>query len=99
MQLDLLWITAALLASGPVLTLCVPLNVMSAPNLLRVGTTENVFVEAQDYTGGDIPVRVVVKNHPRKNIELASKQVLLSANNNFQELVDIKVSTAKPGTC
>uniref|UniRef100_A0A8B9JK87 Complement component c3a, duplicate 1 n=1 Tax=Astyanax mexicanus TaxID=7994 RepID=A0A8B9JK87_ASTMX len=66
-------------------------NVMSAPNLLRVGTTENVFVEAQDYTGADIPVRVVVKNHPRKNIELASKQVLLSSNNNFQQLVDIKI--------
>uniref|UniRef100_A0A8B9JNQ7 Complement component c3a, duplicate 1 n=1 Tax=Astyanax mexicanus TaxID=7994 RepID=A0A8B9JNQ7_ASTMX len=64
---------------------------MSAPNLLRVGTTENVFVEAQDYTGADIPVRVVVKNHPRKNIELASKQVLLSSNNNFQQLVDIKI--------
>uniref|UniRef100_W5LK65 Complement C3a, tandem duplicate 2 n=1 Tax=Astyanax mexicanus TaxID=7994 RepID=W5LK65_ASTMX len=95
MQLDLLWITAALLASGPVLTLCAPLNVMSAPNLLRVGTTEKVFVEAQDYTGGDIPVRVVVKNHPQKNIELASKHVLLSANNNFQELVDIKIMENK----
>uniref|UniRef100_A0A8B9JQ87 Complement component c3a, duplicate 1 n=1 Tax=Astyanax mexicanus TaxID=7994 RepID=A0A8B9JQ87_ASTMX len=72
-----------------------PNNVMSAPNLLRVGTTENVFVEAQDYTGADIPVRVVVKNHPRKNIELASKQVLLSSNNNFQQLVDIKIMENK----
>ncbi|KAM9362521.1 complement C3-like [Symphorus nematophorus] len=29
---------------------------MSAPNLLRVGTAENIFVECQDCTGGDIGV-------------------------------------------
>ncbi|KAG7240759.1 hypothetical protein INR49_026531, partial [Caranx melampygus] len=29
---------------------------MSAPNLLRVGTVENIFVECQDCKGGDITI-------------------------------------------
>ncbi|XP_036419632.1 complement C3-like [Colossoma macropomum] len=91
MQVDLLWITAALLSS-PLLTLCDPLNVLSAPNLLRVGSSEKVFVEAQDYAGGDLPVRIVVKNHPQKTIELESKSVALSAANNYQALVEIKIA-------
>ncbi|XP_072513049.1 uncharacterized protein [Salminus brasiliensis] len=94
MQVDLLWITAALLAS-PLLTLCEPLNVMSAPNMLRVGSVENVFVEAQDYNGGALQVRVVVKNHPQKNVELTSKSVSLNAENSYQSLVDIKIPENK----
>ncbi|XP_072513378.1 complement C3-like isoform X2 [Salminus brasiliensis] len=90
MQVDLLWITAALLSS-PLLTLCEPLNVMSAPNILRVGSVENVFVEAQDYRGGELQVRVVVKNHPEKHVDLTSKSVSLNAANNYQSLVDIKI--------
>ncbi|KAL7845320.1 hypothetical protein AOLI_G00235120 [Acnodon oligacanthus] len=66
-------------------------NVLSAPNMLRVGSSENVFVEAQDYAGGDLPVRIVVKNFPRKTIELESKSVVLSAGNNYQALVAIKI--------
>ncbi|XP_036419621.1 complement C3-like, partial [Colossoma macropomum] len=90
-QVDLLWITAALLSS-PLLTLCDPLNVLSAPNMLRVGSSENVFVEAQDYAGGDLPVRIVVKNFPQKTIELESKSVVLSAGNDYQALVAIKIA-------
>ncbi|XP_036419627.1 complement C3-like [Colossoma macropomum] len=89
-QVDLLWITAALLSS-PLLTLCVPLNILSAPNMLRVGTLENIFVEAQDYAGEDIPVRIRVMNHPRKTIQLAFESVVLNAGNNYQKLVPIKI--------
>uniref|UniRef100_A0AAR2J943 NTR domain-containing protein n=1 Tax=Pygocentrus nattereri TaxID=42514 RepID=A0AAR2J943_PYGNA len=94
-QVDLLWITAALLSS-PLLTLCDPLNVLSAPNMLRVGSRENVFVEAQDYAGSALNVRIVVRNHPQKNRELASESVVLSAANNYQALVAIKVKTNDP---
>ncbi|KAL7852208.1 hypothetical protein SRHO_G00179930 [Serrasalmus rhombeus] len=90
MQVHLLWITAALLSS-PLLTLCDPLNILSAPNLLRVGSSEHVFVEAQDYAGGDLNVRIVVKNHPQKNRELVSESVVLSAANNYQALATIKI--------
>ncbi|KAL7852212.1 hypothetical protein SRHO_G00179970 [Serrasalmus rhombeus] len=93
-QVDLLWITAALLSS-PLLTLCDPLNFLSAPNMLRVGSRENVFVEAQDYAGGALNVRIVVRNHPQRNRELASESVVLSAANNYQALVAIKIPENK----
>uniref|UniRef100_A0A673L956 Complement C3-like n=1 Tax=Sinocyclocheilus rhinocerous TaxID=307959 RepID=A0A673L956_9TELE len=51
----------------------------------------NLFVEAQDYTGGDLNVRIIVKNHPKKNLDILSKSVTLTAANNFQILNDIKI--------
>ncbi|KAM3623772.1 uncharacterized protein V6R79_015383 [Siganus canaliculatus] len=67
------------------------LEVMSAPNLLRVGTAENIFVECQDCTGGDIPVQIYVRTHPAKAKLLASKSVTLNSGNNYQALVQIKI--------
>ncbi|KAK9981659.1 hypothetical protein ABG768_001183, partial [Culter alburnus] len=94
MDVKLLWLTVVLLSS-PLLTLCDPLFVLSAPNLLRVGSSENVFVEAQDYSGGNLDVRIVVKNHPKKNLEILSKTVRLTADNNYQILTDIKIPDDK----
>ncbi|XP_048051368.1 complement C3-like isoform X1 [Megalobrama amblycephala] len=91
MDVKLLWLTVVLLSS-PLLTLCDPLFVLSAPNLLRVGSSESVFVEAQDYSeGGNLDVRIVVKNHPKKDKEILSKSVRLTAENNYQILTDIKI--------
>uniref|UniRef100_A0A8C1PZW7 Uncharacterized protein n=1 Tax=Cyprinus carpio TaxID=7962 RepID=A0A8C1PZW7_CYPCA len=90
MEVKLLFLTVVLLSS-PLLTLCDPLFVLSAPNLLRVGSSENVFVEAQDYSGGDLKVEIIVKNHPKKDTELLSKSVKLTADKNFQILTDIKI--------
>lgn len=64
---------------------------MVAPNLLRVGTTEKVFVEAQDYTGDDIQMRISVQNYPQKTSELTFTSVILNAANNYQIVADIKV--------
>lgn len=64
--------------------------VLLAPNLLRVGSSENVFVEAQDYSGEDLNVKIVVKNYPRKNLELVSKWAKLTKDDHFQLLTDIK---------
>uniref|UniRef100_A0A671YQJ8 Complement C3-like n=1 Tax=Sparus aurata TaxID=8175 RepID=A0A671YQJ8_SPAAU len=64
---------------------------MSAPNLLRVGTAENIFVECQDYRGDDISVEIIVMNHPTKAKRLASTTVTLNSSNNFQELAQIKI--------
>ncbi|XP_067258557.1 complement C3-like [Chanodichthys erythropterus] len=94
MDVKLLWLTVVLLSS-PLLTLCDPLFVLSAPNLLRVGSSENVFVEAQDYSGGAFDVRIIVKNHPRKDKEILSKTVTLTADNNYQILTDIKIPDDK----
>ncbi|KAL0202463.1 hypothetical protein M9458_000481, partial [Cirrhinus mrigala] len=49
-----------------------------------------VFVEAQDYSGGAINVKITVKNHPQKDREILSKSVSLTADNNFQILTDIQ---------
>ncbi|KAI7810506.1 putative complement C3 [Triplophysa rosa] len=86
---------AAVILSFPLLTLCEPLYVLLAPNLLRVGSPENVFVEAQDYSGEDLNVKVVVKNYPRKNLELVSKWAKLTKDDHFQLLTDIKIPADK----
>uniref|UniRef100_A0A8C1RL32 Uncharacterized protein n=1 Tax=Cyprinus carpio TaxID=7962 RepID=A0A8C1RL32_CYPCA len=90
MEVKLLFLTVVLLSS-PLLTLCDPLYVLSAPNLLRVGSSENVFVEAQDYSGAAFDVKIIVKNHPKKDKEILSQSVRLTAANNFQILTDIKI--------
>ncbi|XP_053333009.1 complement C3-like [Clarias gariepinus] len=94
MHVDLVWLTAALL-SIPLLTLCDPLNVLVAPNLLRVGTPEKVFVEAQDYSGNELNVKISVRNHPQKTTELASISVILNAANNYQAVSAIKIPDNK----
>lgn len=66
-------------------------KVMSAPNLLRVGTAEQIFVECQDCTGGDIDVSISVWSHPTKDEELANTAVTLNAGNHFQQLGRITV--------
>jgi len=65
---------------------------MSAPNLLRVGTTENIFVECQDCKGVDISVDINVMNHPTKTKKLASTSVTLTSAGSFQMLGKITVN-------
>uniref|UniRef100_A0AAQ4QNB0 Complement component c3a, duplicate 5 n=1 Tax=Gasterosteus aculeatus aculeatus TaxID=481459 RepID=A0AAQ4QNB0_GASAC len=83
-------------AVGSLLVILVNLNfysqkVMSAPNLLRVGTAEQIFVECQDCTGGDINVIISVLSHPTKEEELANTAVTLNAGNHFQQLGRITI--------
>ncbi|XP_029008693.1 complement C3-like [Betta splendens] len=85
-----LWLLASLaFASLTSLADGAPLKVMSAPNLLRVGTAENVFVECQDCSGGDQRVEIIVMNHPTKTKTLTSTTVTLTAANNFQQFGQI----------
>ncbi|KAF7689262.1 hypothetical protein HF521_012615 [Silurus meridionalis] len=74
---------------------CCHRNVLLAPNILRVGTDEKVFVEAQDYSGNDLQVRISIKNYPQKRTELTSASTTLTAANNFQSLVNIKIPDNK----
>lgn len=69
---------------------------MSAPNVLRIETQENVFVECQDCTGhNDIRVEITVMNYPTKSKLLASASVTLNGTNNFQDFGQIKVLANK----
>uniref|UniRef100_A0A667Z722 Complement C3-like n=1 Tax=Myripristis murdjan TaxID=586833 RepID=A0A667Z722_9TELE len=70
------------------------LTVLSAPNLLRVGTPEKIFVECQDCTGADINVEISVMNHPSKSKRLAHKPETLTSQNNFQALSEITLPAA-----
>uniref|UniRef100_A0AAY5K8T8 Complement component c3b, tandem duplicate 2 n=1 Tax=Esox lucius TaxID=8010 RepID=A0AAY5K8T8_ESOLU len=67
------------------------LYVLSAPNLLRVGCTENIFVESQDHTGGPLNVDILVKKFPTQEHLLAIKSVVLDAANNFQSLTQVVI--------
>ncbi|XP_037830566.1 complement C3 [Kryptolebias marmoratus] len=68
-----------------------PLKVLSAPNLLRVGTAENIFVECQDCSGAPINVEIKVMNHPTKSKELVKTSVTLNSDNDFQQLGRITI--------
>uniref|UniRef100_A0A8C9YVX5 Complement C3-like n=1 Tax=Sander lucioperca TaxID=283035 RepID=A0A8C9YVX5_SANLU len=92
MSRTLLWLLASLaFVSQTSLADGAPLKVMSAPNLLRVGTAENIFVECQDCTGENILVDIRVMNHPTKSTTLASTSVTLTSARNFQELGQITI--------
>nr|XP_046262967.1 complement C3-like isoform X2 [Scatophagus argus] len=85
-----LWLLAFLAFSSP--THGSQLEVMSAPNLLRVGSAENIFVEIQDRTlEENINVEIIVMNHPTKAFRLASTSVTLTKRNNFQDFGQITI--------
>jgi len=66
---------------------------MSAPNLLRVGTAENIFVECQDCPDDDtiLTVEITAVSYPTKSKRLSSTTVNLTSENKFQEFGQIKV--------
>ncbi|XP_028449045.1 complement C3 [Perca flavescens] len=69
-----------------------PLKVMSAPNLLRVGTPVNIFVECQDCTGdNNITVEIIVVNYPTKTKRLTSTSVTLTREKKFQDFGQITI--------
>uniref|UniRef100_A0A3B3UEX8 Complement C3-like n=1 Tax=Poecilia latipinna TaxID=48699 RepID=A0A3B3UEX8_9TELE len=71
---------------------CFSREVLSAPNLLRVETTEIIFVEVQDYVQEDaIPVQIKAMNYPMKTKTLASTSVTLNKANNFQSFGKIQI--------
>ncbi|XP_067296789.1 complement C3-like [Pseudorasbora parva] len=81
---------AAVVVSLPLLSLCTPLYILSAPNLLSVGSPEKVFVEAQDYSGASLNVKISVRSS-KDNREVTSTSVSLTSAKNYQDLVEIEV--------
>lgn len=66
-------------------------QVLSAPNILRVGVTENIFVECQDCKE-DMTVNIKVMNFPTKTTILAFTSVNLNSGNKYQALGKVKVN-------
>uniref|UniRef100_A0A8C9U6F4 Complement C3 n=1 Tax=Scleropages formosus TaxID=113540 RepID=A0A8C9U6F4_SCLFO len=69
--------------------------IMSAPNALRVGSKENVFVEAQEYTGAPVEVTITAKEFPAKLREFLNHKVTLNSDNSYQALQEIMDSNKK----
>ncbi|KAF5890919.1 complement C3-like, partial [Clarias magur] len=66
--------------------------IMSAPQILRVGSEERVLVEVQDYNAKDsMKVHVRVMNFPSKHTDLGNYLLTLDSNNKYQALVNIKI--------
>ncbi|KAE8300817.1 Complement C3 Complement C3 beta chain Complement C3 alpha chain [Larimichthys crocea] len=67
-------------------------KLMAAPNVLRVGTPENIFVECQDCTDdNDIRVEIIAITYPTKSKRLASTSVTLTRAKSFQDFGQIKI--------
>uniref|UniRef100_A0A8D0CN35 Complement C3 n=1 Tax=Scleropages formosus TaxID=113540 RepID=A0A8D0CN35_SCLFO len=64
-------------------------TVSIAPNMLRVGSKENVFVEAQEYTGAPVEVTITAKEFPAKLLEFLNHKVTLNSDNSYQALQEI----------
>uniref|UniRef100_A0A8C9TT46 Complement C3 n=1 Tax=Scleropages formosus TaxID=113540 RepID=A0A8C9TT46_SCLFO len=81
LKMEFLWLAA--------LVLSLPAYIMSAPNALRVGSKENVFVEAQEYTGAPVEVTITAKEFPAKLREFLNHKVTLNSDNSYQALQEI----------
>ncbi|XP_059191662.1 complement C3-like [Centropristis striata] len=88
-----LWLLALLaFLSLTSLAAGLPMEVMSAPNLLRVGTAENIFVEIQGGTSeNNIKVQITVMDHPTKTTILASTVVTLTKEKGLQDFGQIMI--------
>uniref|UniRef100_A0A8C2CDQ4 Complement component c3a, duplicate 4 n=1 Tax=Cyprinus carpio TaxID=7962 RepID=A0A8C2CDQ4_CYPCA len=72
---------------------CVLLSyILSAPNILKVGSPEKVFVEAQDYSGASLNVKISVRSPKDNSREVTSASVTLTPTKNYQDLVEIEIS-------
>uniref|UniRef100_A0A4W6G9G6 Anaphylatoxin-like domain-containing protein n=1 Tax=Lates calcarifer TaxID=8187 RepID=A0A4W6G9G6_LATCA len=65
--------------------------VMTAPNVLRIGTSENIFVECQGCGDDDVTVEIRVMNHPTKTLRLQTKSVTLTKRGKFQGFGQITI--------
>ncbi|XP_016517975.1 complement C3-like isoform X1 [Poecilia formosa] len=70
-----------------------PTYVMSAPNLLRIGTEERIFIEIQDNVNRNqnVNVEIRVMNHPTKATTFTSTSVTLTDQANFQAFAKIVI--------
>ncbi|XP_041838069.1 complement C3-like [Melanotaenia boesemani] len=68
------------------------MKLMSAPNLLRVETSENIFVECQDCpSDSNLTVEIKVMSYPTKTKRMAATSVRLTSANKFQAFGQIKI--------
>uniref|UniRef100_A0A665W6N5 Complement C3-like n=1 Tax=Echeneis naucrates TaxID=173247 RepID=A0A665W6N5_ECHNA len=62
------------------------------PNVLSVGTRENIFFECQGCSDEVIPVNFKVTNFPSQTVTLDSGSVILNKQNDFQQFGNIMIN-------
>ncbi|KAM9792656.1 complement C3-like [Neosynchiropus ocellatus] len=67
------------------------LTLMSAPSIMRVGGAENIFVECQDCTGGEIRVNIYVRSYPTMATTHVETTVNLNEVNKFQAFAQVTI--------
>lgn len=61
--------------------------------MIRAGMPENIFVEVQDFSlNMNVPVEIIVMNHPTKSKRLASTFVTLNGSNSHQGFGEVLVT-------
>ncbi|XP_069052021.1 complement C3 [Lepisosteus oculatus] len=76
--------------SYPTTVSCQPLYVLTAPNVLRVESEENILLQAHDYVGGDLNVDILVFDFPGKKQQLYVGSVILKPDQ-YQATHKIKI--------
>ncbi|KAH1176297.1 hypothetical protein KIL84_021031 [Mauremys mutica] len=92
--LSLLGAVLLLLLLAPRLGQAAPMYFLAAPNILRVGSEENVVLQAQAQEGSltqDVRVHVRLFDFPRRATMLQEKVVWLSKANDFLAMATVQV--------
>ncbi|XP_076978006.1 complement C3-like isoform X2 [Tamandua tetradactyla] len=105
--MDMPWLLGlALLPLGTLLAQAEPLYLLVTPRVLRVGSPENILVQAYDAPSQPLPgvlkVNVTVCDFPMKKTVMAGVQLTLSPENNFMGQASVTIPESlvyppKPG--
>nr|AIN40971.1 C3 complement component [Ginglymostoma cirratum] len=74
----------------PTLSQCSPLYVLTAPNILRIESEENVLVEGHG-SNERLDVEIRLQFFPKNNVVIFRANGILENNNNYQVSVPIKI--------
>ncbi|XP_032868094.1 complement C3-like isoform X2 [Amblyraja radiata] len=79
-----------LLMSLPALSLCDPLFILTAPNVLRIDSEENVILEAHNF-GSDIDVTIYLQDFPARERRLWDTTIALTSVNKYIAKATVKI--------
>ncbi|XP_078285379.1 complement C3-like [Rhinoraja longicauda] len=79
-----------LLVSLPALSLCDPLFILTAPNVLRIESEETVVLEAHDFSS-NIEVKIRLQDFPHRKVSLPETIIHLNAGNQFLATAVVKI--------
>ncbi|XP_032891396.1 complement C3-like [Amblyraja radiata] len=79
-----------LFMSLPALSLCDPLFILTAPNILRIESEETVVLEAHDFNS-DIEVEIRLQDFPHRTVSLYETRIHLKSATNYLTTTTVKI--------